>query len=310
MDGLKAPKDGDVNEDITPTLKPDQLLAKETGVNNELSPTLTDKDDKVEDDKKDDKSDDSTTVPDRTDDDDTDTSGKDDGTQDDSKDTDWKKRHGDAVRWAQNEKKARERAEAAANEKLTAFRKKYEDAGINFSELDQIIAKVHGDNNKIDGTPEGDNKMDTPNDKGNEGQKHVTVEQFNDVINRYNYETTKKDFADANPEFKDKDMQKLLDVEVTELAAKEAQSHGAVTSTFSTLINEAGKNVKKTIQKFRGEGEKKASEKRKRVDDASLPDGDSKVKEKGGDEDETTYNGKELVAGHRSNLDKIKNSKL
>lgn len=213
--------------------------------------------------------------------------------------TDWKKRHGDAVRWAQQQKQAAERAAQEA-EQLRQFIQRYEQAGLDFKELDKYIEGQTG-------TP-GGKTMDTPA-KQEVPQNFVTTEQVNDLINRYNYDISKRDFVSSNPDFKDPDTQELIDIEATKLASEQLRQYGAVTSTFDELIANAGKRVVEKINKFKGLGAKSATEKRQKVDDTAITDGASTKKQSASD-DEPEYNAKQFIQSHRERLAKMKGTRF
>lgn len=213
--------------------------------------------------------------------------------------TDWKKRHGDAVRWAQQQKQAAERAAQEAGQ-LRQFIQRYEKAGLDFTELDKYIEGQTG-------TP-GGKTMDTPA-KQEAPQNFVTTEQVNDLINRYNYDISKRDFVSTNPDFKDPDTQELIDIEATKLASEQLRQYGAVTSTFDELIANAGKRVVEKINKFKGLGAKSATEKRQKVDDTAITDGASTKKQPASD-DEPEYNAKQFIQSHRERLAKMKGTRF
>lgn len=219
----------------------------------------------------------------------------------DTEGTDWKKRHGDAVRWAQQQKAEAERIKQELEQERQRIQK-YVDAGLDFAELDKFIEGNTG-------TPSGGNQMDTSTNAQPQQQPQdnaVTKSELNNIITRYNYDMAKRDYSDANPEFRDSDYQELLDVEANKLAAQEMQQYGSVTSQVDELVREAGKKVNARINKFVEKGKKTATETRQKITEAAVPEGDTNKKPSMDADDEVAYSPKGYAKDIRNFRAKIK----
>lgn len=178
--------------------------------------------------------------------------------------TDWKKRHGDAVRYAQEEKGKREVLEQRV--------KKIEDAGFGLNEIEGLI-----------GTPEPDKPSGD----------YVSKDDFNNAVASAQYNMAKTTFVAKNPEYNDSTMMGLLEDAARKAVSEEIQSTGRVTSDPDTVLKKASKEVTKMINKFREEGKDSALKKKKDLDKAgvveagtegpSKPSGDEKPEDTGGD---------------------------
>lgn len=193
--------------------------------------------------------------------------------------TDWKKRHGDAVRWAQQMKTEREKFERQLNE-FVAERKRLEEAGLDFEEINKFIESQGG-------TPKRSKNMDT---SASEKQNFVTSDQLNNIITKYNYDMAKRDFADANPDFRDTDTQELLDIEATKIANEQFRQYGSVTAPIDEIIKDAAKKVTAKVNKFKEIGAKSVTETRTKIKEAAIPEGQSIKKETEGEEEHAFTN--------------------
>jgi hypothetical protein len=210
--------------------------------------------------------------------------------------TDWKKRYADSTRGAQALKARAEQLEQELQQERQRI-KRYEDAGLDFAEIDRFISGNSG-------IPSQENRpMETSTAPQPEGEA-VTKTELNQIITRYNYDMAKRDFADINEEFRDTDMQELLDVEASKLAAAETQQYGSVTSQVDEIIREAAKKVTAKVNKFKDMGKKSATETRQKIKETALPEGDTTKKPSMEPEDEG-YSPKDYAKMHRQHRDKI-----
>jgi hypothetical protein len=201
--------------------------------------------------------------------------------------TDWKKRHGDAVRWAQQIKAEKERLEQQLRDAQT-WRQRYQEAGLDFDEIDRFIEGQSG------GTPQRRQDMDTSAPKNSDGN-YVTADQLNNIVTRYNYDMAKRDFADANPDFRDSDALELLDVEAQKIAYGYIQQYGSVTAPVDEIVKEAAKKVTAKVNKFKTLGAKSVTEKREKIKEAALPEGESVKKGSSDDSEDVAYSKHDYV---------------
>ena len=211
--------------------------------------------------------------------------------------TDWKKRHGDAVRWAQQLKQEKERLQQE-HERLMSERRRLEEAGLDFDEINRFIESQGG-------TPVRRQEMDTSTSKQQQGVQqgsYVTTDQLNTVLTRYNYDMAKRDFAEANQEFRDPDAQDLLDIESARLAQSEIFQYGRVNSRVDDIVKEAAKKVTAKLNKFKALGARSVTERREKIKEAAIPEGQS-IAKSGAKDDEETYSPTKgfasLVTDHR-----------
>lgn len=174
-------------------------------------------------------------------------------------DTDWKKRHADAVRWAQREAESRHNLEKRLEE-LEARTKKLQDAGLDFESLEGYLGAE---------------------EKGSIPSDYVPKKEFEQavqIVNQKLWNASKMVFVAANPEFKDPDLSTMLDYECSRIAQEEINNTGQMTTSSEELLEKGAKRLKKFINKIKGEGEKSATEKRKKISETGVTAGREQAK--------------------------------
>jgi len=174
-------------------------------------------------------------------------------------DTDWKKRHADAVRWAQREAESRQKLEKRLEE-LEARTRKLQDAGLDFDSLEGYLGEEEKSSIPSDYVPKKD------------------FDQAVQTVNQKLWNASKMIFTAANPEFKDPDLSTMLDYECSRIVQDEINNTGNMTLSPEDLLAKGAKRLKKFINKIKGEGEKSVTEKRKKISEAGIPAGREKAK--------------------------------
>ena len=169
---------------------------------------------------------------------------------------------------------------------------------LDFDEINRFIESQGG-------TPVRRQEMDTSTSNQQQGVQqgsYVTTDQLNTVLTRYNYDMAKRDFAEANQEFRDPDAQDLLDIESARLAQSEIFQYGRVNSRVDDIVKEAAKKVTAKLNKFKALGARSVTERREKIKEAAIPEGQS-IAKSGAKDDEETYSPTKgfasLVTDHR-----------
>ena len=164
-----------------------------------------------------------------------------------------KKRHGDAVRWAQNEAQKRRTLEARIN--------KWKDSGIDPDEIDRLIS------------------VDTPTQSGPDQQNFASKEDLKNMASGLQWNMARRDFIDVNPDFKDKDMGVVLDYSVAQVVQEEMRNNnGILISPHNEILTQAAKRARAFTAKFVEQGKKAVTEKRKKISDTAITEGKDKKK--------------------------------
>lgn len=199
-----------------------------------------------------------------------------------TEDTDWKKRHGDAVRWAQREAEARARLEKKLQEMESRF-SKLKELGIDPEDLVSYT------------------------EEATQGADYVPKTEFEKAVQSVRGElwnTAKMIFVTANPEFKDPDLNRLLDYECSRIAQEEMNSSGAFNLSADQLLAKGATRVKKFINKLKGEGAKSAVEKRKKIAESGIFEGKEPASKKV--EEEIPSPDSVWVSNHRKTQQRVR----
>ena len=170
-------------------------------------------------------------------------------------DTDWRKRHGDAVRWAQ--RMASEKAELEAKYRETEARlNKIREAGIELEEFEPSPSQA------------------VPSDYVPKKDFERSVQEVRQEL----WNTSKMIFQASNPEFKDPDLSRLLDYECSRIAQEEVAQTGNNLLSAEEPLAKGAKHLNKFINKVKSEGQKSAQEKRKKIAETGVVEGHEKPK--------------------------------
>ena len=201
-------------------------------------------------------------------------------------DTDWKKRHADAVRWAQREAESRQKLEKRLEE-LDARSRILQAAGLDFDSLESYL--------------------ETDNQKASIPSDYVPKKEFENAVQTVNqklWNAAKMIFVAGNPEFKDPDLSTMLDYECSRIAQEEMNTTGNMMLSSEELLAKGAKRLKKFINKIKGEGEKSATEKRKKISEAGVTAGRDQAKKI--EEEEMPSPADLWLGGQRKTQERIK----
>lgn len=187
-----------------------------------------------------------------------------------------KKRHGDVTRYAQEEARKRKELEARFN--------KWKDSGIDPDEIDRMI--------EADTSSNQNNGMDTKN--------LVSKDELKNVVTGMNWNMARRDFTDANPDFKDENMGLALDFATGLVIQEERRVNGGLISSSPTqLLNAAAKKARAFTSQFEERGRKSVTEKRKKISDTAITEGKDKKKALD-EEEETPYDSRKAYVKQRN----------
>ena len=174
-------------------------------------------------------------------------------------DTDWKKRHGDAVRWAQREAESRAQLEKRLKE-MEAKLNSLKSAGLDVEDISSYLE-------------------DTPASQGALPDNYVPKTDFEQAVQTVEqrlWNTAKMVFTVSHPEFKDPDLSNMLDYECARLVQDEIKTAGVMEMTPDQILEKGAKRLTKFINKFKAEGAKSATEKRQKISESGVPEGREK----------------------------------
>jgi hypothetical protein len=209
----------------------------------------------------------------------------------------WEKRYKDTQRWAQQIQSEKDEFAAKLRDYETKMNR-YKEAGVDFSEIDQFLAS-------------SDQGVSNTNPMESESMKTMEnlQKQQQEMLIQYQYDMAKRDFKDLNPDFKDSDMEELLDFQVGLIAQKERGEYGKIVSSASDIIAEASKRVNSKVNKFVEKGKASATEKREDIKKQAIPDGSTEIRvplESKEDELDDPERARDYASSLYSHRDKIK----
>lgn len=198
--------------------------------------------------------------------------------------TDWKKRHGDAVRYAQEEKGKKEALESRIA--------KIEDAGFNLDEIEGLI-----------GTPKPAADKKTSGD-------YVSKDEFNNAVAQAQYNMAKTAFAGEHPEYKDSEIMGLLEDAARKVVSEEIRTTGRVTSDPDAVLKEASKAVNKVINRFREEGKDSALIKKKALGKAGIVEAGTEGPSKPSGDEKPEDTRSDYIKAHEAHQERMKKPSL
>jgi hypothetical protein len=189
---------------------------------------------------------------------------------------DYKKRFGDATKYAQQEK--------ARAESLQARLTRLEKNGINLAEIEALLPQ------------EGQQTISNPD--------IVTKADLARVTNGIQFMMSRSQFISGNPEFKDSNLAELLDMNIVKLINTD-RSQGLPPRNPDELYRSAAKNVKTLINTFENKGKKKVTEQRQKVKTQSADMGGDSGKRKSSDAEEKPYDPRSSYVNSQANAQRI-----
>ena len=182
--------------------------------------------------------------------------------------TDWKKRYGDSQRYI-NELRTNFDAQRADAERLQAQIRAQQAQMANYGiepemqnqpiDVAQYVTKSEVD--ALKAQAENQNRM-------------------------LAWQLEKTNFVAKNPEYADQNMSEMLDMQAMQIANAEMRDFGQVRSSIDYIMDTAKKKVDSFVQSQRAIGKKAATEKRVKIKEQAVTEGDTRQK---GSSDEPDY---------------------